>query len=1082
MMDELINKQRVIIDALRVTFMKYLQPEVIVQINEYIKNHEAEIFSTCERESCVHDLIRWALENDEAMLNFIQALKSICELSVSTAFIEVMVQGPTGNADIPVFKYLNSIVGLIDESLTKKLTTDDMNFVLHKLFEDKIISQENYDKLMAIEDPMQCCSSLYGNIKRGKHDWVFVFISALFEKNPSILSNNIRLVEAGQLNDKDSTTPKECSTTAASLSSHHGGHFDIPESEVSREYTDAKRISENCKVELTTSELNKPITKRMLKNNVIDSKHIEEVKDNYMSYGEGACCSDEDEDEDKTSTDPPSLNLKDYQVELAQKALDGLNTVIVAPTGSGKTRVAIKIILQHLEKNSGRNKKKKIAFFTRTVPLAIQQMVVLNKFLPENYKVKTITGQTEDALSFNLLIEPNDIFVMTPTIFETGLKKGTIKLSRFSLLIFDECHHVRKDEPYNRIMYYYLKIKINGKENRKKNLPQIIGLSASINVDKATTSEEAVSSILITCSNLDAPHLSTVVENIKTLSETVPVPKEEDYQLKERDVNDFLLAIKTTIKKLEESVKMHAEVLQCEKINEHIKKIPGNKKSQDYENWIAVLKKATRCYPIIDFEKETNLAVRSTMIIADYLLGYRSALESYDLLDMMDVIGQLKNKFSTFSVEEHRSKQDDEYYGYFEDLVKGSQAIKQDNNPNLNILRKTLLKFLNDGNSRAIIFVRTRALAESLTNWLSRTNDLKYLNAHIFTSANVTEQSGGMSPEDQKETLSLFLSGNIRVLVATSVAEEGLDIPECSLIIKYNHVGNEIFNIQTKGRARTKGASSFLLAYSDVLSKEQINREKTKIMNKAFILINTMPHKTIESIVTKNQKDIYEKRRYELALKAKKQRELLHEEFTLVCSMCRKVCIKSSDIRVYDTFMLSVDKELLKAKLIECLETRKKFLTDFTVIGAVYCRGKFSEGKTCGHKLGTMITFSGSPYLAISIRKCCVYKNNPDKLEQYEKWSDVPYFIKEMDNDDPYLYNDVPQESSDDDGDDKDDDSDEDNENTSCMKIVDNIKPTEKQNNVQQLTVINDSSDSDDCKPPETRLFLNVMNSSDYDD
>ena len=81
-----------------------------------------------------------------------------------------------------------------------------------------------------------------------------------------------------------------------------------------------------------------------------------------------------------------------------------------------------------------------------------------------------VTGETENHENLHLMIDDYDILVLTPKILENHLHPDKIpSLSAFSLIIFDECHHTRKGEPYNSVMKNYLRFKKNG----EKNLPQV---------------------------------------------------------------------------------------------------------------------------------------------------------------------------------------------------------------------------------------------------------------------------------------------------------------------------------------------------------------------------------------------------------------------------------------------------------------------------------------------------------------------------------------------------------------------------------------------------------------------------------
>jgi len=466
---------------------------------------------------------------------------------------------------------------------------------------------------------------------------------------------------------------------------------------------------------------------------------------------------------------PGVLDERRYQVELADRAA-GSHSLVCLPTGLGKTTVSLLVTARRLHEQGGKS-----LMLAPTKPLVAQH----TEFYREALEIPD-----EEIVMFTGEVSPDDraalwtdarVVLATPQVIENDLLGSRISLAPVTHCTFDECHRASGNYAYNYIAE---------RCHQDATDPLVTGMSASPGDD-----EEAIRSV---CENLG-------IENVEVMTEN------------DADVAEYThdTAVEWERIELPETV---------EKIREHVREV-----IRERMRALVDLGVTDSTKPDISEREIQKIQGRVQRLMDDDdTAGYRGM----SLLAEVRKLRTAMTYVETQSVESFRR-----YMERQREAARSSGASKADQrmvsepaieratraaeeyddlHPKFRRARILLAQTLGIGDGeRVIVFTESRDTAEALTDFLS-----EHFETERFVGQSDTDGSDGMTQTEQQDVLARFRQGAFEVLVSTSVAEEGLDVPEVDLVLFYEPVPTAIRSIQRKGRTgrQTEGRVVVLLA------------------------------------------------------------------------------------------------------------------------------------------------------------------------------------------------------------------------------------------------------------------------------
>ena len=469
-----------------------------------------------------------------------------------------------------------------------------------------------------------------------------------------------------------------------------------------------------------------------------------------------------------------SIEARLYQQVLAADVLKKGNTMIVAPTALGKTIVATLVAADRLDKV----KNSKILVLAPSKPLAIQHESTFKEFL--TVPCSSITGavKTDERVK---RWEESQIICATPQTVESDLLKGRYSLKDVSLVVFDECYHGVGSYSYVYLASRYVK-------ESKFNL--ILGLTASPGSDKEKIKE--------VCDNL-------YVQNIV-------VKTEEDY-----DVRPYFNPVAIDWVR----VKMSSEL---EKIKKHVDKalkvrLKGLKNMGIIRtvsvNKTDILRARGRVQSAIartvNPKKECFQAISILSAVIN-IQHSQELIETQGVVTFNKYVARLRKKKTkaaksliqdpNFGKAIYLAREAEKHGLEHPKLKKVTDIIKKElgQNGQTKLQSERYVKDADQKSSKIMVFTQYRDSLEMIHQKLEK-EGIK--SAKFFGQAS-RDGEKGLTQKEQKEIIKAFKIGEYDVLLSTSVAEEGIDIPAVDLVILYEPVPSEVRMIQRRGRTGRK--------------------------------------------------------------------------------------------------------------------------------------------------------------------------------------------------------------------------------------------------------------------------------------
>ena len=469
-----------------------------------------------------------------------------------------------------------------------------------------------------------------------------------------------------------------------------------------------------------------------------------------------------------------AIEARLYQQVLAADVLKKGNTMIVAPTALGKIIVATLVAADRLEKV----KNSKILVLAPSKPLAIQHESTFKEFL--TVPCSSITGavKTDERVK---RWEESQIICATPQTVESDLLKGRYSLKDVSLVVFDECHHGVGSYSYVYLASRYVK-------ESKFNL--ILGLTASPGSDKEKIKE--------VCDNL---YIQSIV--VKT---------EED-----NDVRPYFNPVAIDWVR----VKMSSEL---EKIKTHVDKalkirLKGLKNMGVIRtvsvNKLDILKARGRVQSAIarsvNPKKECFQAISILSAVIN-IQHSQELIETQGVVTFNKYVARLRKKKTkaaksliqdpNFGKAIYLAREAEKHGLEHPKLKKVTDIIKKElgQNGQTKLQSDRYVKDADQKSSKIMVFTQYRDSLEMIHQKLEK-EGIK--SAKFFGQAS-RDGEKGLTQKEQKEIIKAFKIGEYDVLLSTSVAEEGIDIPAVDLVILYEPVPSEVRMIQRRGRTGRK--------------------------------------------------------------------------------------------------------------------------------------------------------------------------------------------------------------------------------------------------------------------------------------